>query len=41
MDVCWDILQDYVLEIPVLPLTSGDFQFFKQDYHEEIESTER
>jgi hypothetical protein len=30
IDDCWDILQDYVWEIPVLPLTSTDFQLFKQ-----------
>ena len=29
MDDCWDILQDYVWEIPAVPLTLGDFQLFK------------
>ena len=29
MDVCWDILQDYVEKIPAVSLTSGDFQMFK------------
>ena len=29
IDDCWDILQDYVWETPVLPLTLGDFQLFK------------
>ncbi|KIJ95642.1 hypothetical protein K443DRAFT_638224 [Laccaria amethystina LaAM-08-1] len=30
IDDFWDILQDYVWEIPILPLTSMDFQLFKQ-----------
>ena len=29
VDDIWDILQDYVWGIPVMPLTSGDFQLFK------------
>jgi hypothetical protein len=29
MDDCWDILQDYVWEIPITPLTSEDFRLFK------------
>ena len=29
IDNCWDILQDYVWETPVLLLTLGDFQLFK------------
>lgn len=30
IDDCWDILQDYVWEIPVVPLSSTDFHLFKQ-----------
>jgi hypothetical protein len=29
IDDCWDVLQDYVWETPVVPLTYGDFQLFK------------
>ena len=34
---CWGILQNYVQEIPVLPLTSRDFQLFKHFGCENIE----
>ena len=37
IDDCWGILQNYVREIPVLPLTSGDFQLFKHFGCENIE----
>ena len=37
IDDCWGILQNYVQKIPVLPLTSGDFQLFKHFGCENIE----
>ena len=36
IDVCWGILQNYVREIPVVLLTSGDFQLFKHFGCEDI-----
>ena len=37
IDDCWGILQNYVQEIPVLPLTSRDFQLYKHFGCENIE----
>ena len=30
IDYCWEILQDYVWEAPITPLTSEDFRLFKR-----------
>jgi len=30
MDDCWEILQDYVWESPIMPLMSEDFKMFKR-----------
>ena len=30
IDDCWEILQDYVWEAPITPLTSEDFRLFKR-----------